>query len=81
MLMKKGKEWALSCVAVSAAVLMGMSTTTQADAATTVNNGFTNSTSVSENSNVSQTANTTNADATTQGSAQLTSNTATTQSS
>lgn len=79
--MKKGKEWALSCVAVSAAVLMGMSTTTQADAATTVNNGFTNSTSVSENSNVSQTANTTNADATTQGSAQLTSNTATTQSS
>ena len=81
MLMKKGKEWALSCVAVSAAVLMGMSTTTQAYAATTVNNGFTNSTSVSENSNVSQTANTTNADATTQGSAQLTSNTATTQSS
>lgn len=79
--MKKGKEWALSCVAVSAAVLMGMSTTTQADAATTVNNGFTNSTSVSENSNVSQTANTTNADATTQGSAQSTSNTATTQSS
>ena len=53
MLMKKGKEWALSCVAVSAAVLMGMSTTTQADAATTVNNGFTNSTSVSDNSNAS----------------------------
>ncbi|WCG35233.1 collagen-binding domain-containing protein [Companilactobacillus farciminis] len=81
MLMKKGKEWALSCVAVSAAVLMGMSTTTQADAATTVNNGFTNSTSVSDNSNASQTANTTNDDATTQGSAQSTSNTATTQSS
>lgn len=81
MLMKKGKEWALSCVAVSAAVLMGMSTTTQADAATTVNNGFTNSTSVSDNSNASQTTNTTNADATTQGSAQSTSNTATTQSS
>ncbi|WP_198403322.1 collagen-binding domain-containing protein [Companilactobacillus farciminis] len=79
--MKKGKEWALSCVAVSAAVLMGMSTTTQADAATTVNNGFTNSTSVSDNSNASQTTNTTNADATTQGSAQSTSNTATTQSS
>lgn len=81
MLMKKGKEWALSCVAVSAAVLMGMSTTTQADAATTVNNGFTNSTSVSDNSNASQTTNTTNADATTQGLAQSTSNTATTQSS
>lgn len=79
--MKKGKEWALSCVAVSAAVLMGMSTTTQADAATTVNNGFTNSTSVSDNSNASQTTNTTNADATTQGLAQSTSNTATTQSS
>ena len=81
MLMKKGKEWALSCVAVSAAVLMGMSTTTQADAATTVNNGFTNSTSVSDNSNASQTANTTNDDATTQGLAQSTSNTAITQSS
>lgn len=79
--MKKGKEWALSCVAVSAAVLMGMSTTTQADAATTVNNGFTNSTSVSDNSNASQTANTTNDDATTQGLAQSTSNTAITQSS
>ncbi len=78
--MKKGKEWALSCVAVSAAVLMGMSTTTQTDAATTVNNGFT-STSVSDNSTASQTANTTN-DATTQGSAQSTStaNSTTTQS-
>lgn len=83
MLMKKGKEWALSCVAVSAAVLMGMSTTTQADAATTVNNGFTNSTSVSDNSTASQTADTTSGTATTQGSAQATSNTnsaATTQS-
>ncbi|QCX25996.1 collagen-binding domain-containing protein [Companilactobacillus futsaii] len=80
MLIKKGKEWALSCVAVSAAVLMGMSTTTQTDAATTVNNGFT-STSVSDNSTASQTANTTN-DATTQGSAQSTStaNSTTTQS-
>lgn len=29
--MKKGKEWALSCVAVSAAVLVGMSTTVHAD--------------------------------------------------
>jgi len=31
MLKKKGKEWALSCVALSAAVLMGISTTVQAD--------------------------------------------------
>lgn len=43
MLMKKGKDWALSCVAVSAAVLVGMSTTVQAD--TTYNANSENTTS------------------------------------
>ncbi|CAJ1202347.1 hypothetical protein CPR19088_GLDEOEPO_00975 [Companilactobacillus paralimentarius] len=48
MLMKKGKEWALSCVVVSAAVLMGMSTTVHADA--TADNSV-NSESTSTNNN------------------------------
>lgn len=46
--MKKGKEWALSCAAVSAAVLMGMSTTVHAD--TTVNNNV-NSENTTSNTN------------------------------
>lgn len=44
MLKKKGKEWALSCVALSAAVLMGISTTVQADTtgnASSTNTGIT----------------------------------------
>lgn len=48
MLMKKGKEWALSCVVVSAAVLMGMSTTVHADA-TTDNNVNSENTSTNTN--------------------------------
>jgi len=52
MLKKKGKEWALSCVALSAAVLMGISTTVQADTTGNANstistNGDTLSTSAS----------------------------------
>ncbi|MQS98221.1 collagen-binding domain-containing protein [Companilactobacillus halodurans] len=52
MFMKKGKEWALSCVAVSAAVLMGMSSTTvQADTTqeNTVNSNTTNAVSTGTN--------------------------------
>ncbi|AYE37495.1 Surface protein [Companilactobacillus zhachilii] len=48
MSMKKGKEWALSCVVVSAAVLMGMSTTVHADA-TTDNNVNSENTSTNTN--------------------------------
>lgn len=67
MLMKKGKEWALSCVAVSAAVLMGMSTTVHADTTDNVNDAL--SASVSDNSSESQTSTTSNT-ATTQSSSQ-----------
>jgi len=42
--MKKGKDWALSCVAVSAAVLVGMSTTVQADTTNNANSENTTST-------------------------------------
>lgn len=46
MLNKKGKEWALSCVALSAAVLMGISTTVQAD---TTGNASSANTSIAKN--------------------------------
>jgi len=46
MLNKKGKEWPLSCVALSAAVLMGISTTVQAD---TTGNASSTSTSIAKN--------------------------------
>ncbi|WP_338231890.1 collagen-binding domain-containing protein [Companilactobacillus muriivasis] len=46
MLNKKGKEWALSCVALSAAVLMGISTTVQAD---TTGNANSTNTSIAKN--------------------------------
>ena len=48
--MKKGKEWALSCVAVSAAVLIGMSTTVHADALN-CNNTDTEQTATTNNDN------------------------------
>ena len=48
MLRNKGKEWALSCVAVSAAVLMGMSTTVYAD--TTNNNVNSENTTINKES-------------------------------
>ncbi|MFC6175488.1 collagen-binding domain-containing protein [Companilactobacillus huachuanensis] len=47
MLMKKGKEWALSCVAVSAVALMGMGTTVYADS---TNNDNTNSENTADTS-------------------------------
>lgn len=56
MLMKKGKEWALSCVAVSAAVLMGMSTTVHADTTTDTNNANSTSAVTSSNTNQSSTS-------------------------
>ena len=43
MLMNKGKEWALSCATVSAAILMGMCTTVHADATTDTDNTATTS--------------------------------------
>ncbi|WP_338215512.1 hypothetical protein [Companilactobacillus muriivasis] len=62
MLNKKGKEWALSCVALSAAVLMGISTTVQADATNngdTVNNSIIKTQSVNNGQQaVTQAANT-----------------------
>lgn len=50
MFMKKGKEWALSCVAVSAAVLVGVSATTvHADATTDNGTAITSGTAESSN--------------------------------
>lgn len=66
MLMKKGKKWALSCVAVSAAVLMGMSTTVHADTTDTNNVNDALSTSVDDNTNESQTSTTTQSTSQTQ---------------
>ncbi|KRN99856.1 collagen-binding domain-containing protein [Companilactobacillus kimchiensis] len=60
MLMKKGKEWALSCVAVSAAVLMGMSATTvHADTTTDGSTTTTNTSTVNNGLNAATQAATT----------------------
>ncbi|WP_119325723.1 collagen-binding domain-containing protein [Companilactobacillus musae] len=72
MLMKKGKEWALSCVAVSTLVLTGMCTTVHADA--TTDQGSADSTTAVENSTTNDSlgsvTTTANEGATTQAGAQ-----------
>lgn len=50
MLMKKGKEWALSSVAVSTLILTGMCTTVHADT-TTDQNSADSTTAVQNNAN------------------------------
>lgn len=75
MLTKKGKEWALSCVAVSAAILMGTSTTVRADTNTDTNMASVSSTSDSASSdamNSSDSNETNNSDATVIPNAQAT---------
>lgn len=75
MLTKKGKEWALSCVAVSAAILMGTSTTVRADTNTDTNTASVSSTSDSASSdamNSSDSNETNNSDATVIPNAQAT---------
>ncbi|PMD68147.1 LPXTG cell wall anchor domain-containing protein [Companilactobacillus nuruki] len=76
MLTKKGKEWALSCVAVSAAILMGTSTTVRADTNTNTNTASVSSTSDSAGSdamNSSDSNETNNSDTVVIQSAQVTS--------
>jgi len=67
--MKKGKEWALSCVAVSAAVLVGVSTTTVHAETTNDNSSITGTTNAntegSSEENVDDSANNTESDNTT----------------